>query len=176
MPTNILIRELQGGNVLTLPYVPESFDLQNQSNQATINVVGRNNNILQAVSGQRTLSFACDFPAENTKQNRYMENALTATRFLESLTKIDSVRGQPKVELSWGNMFDLSKWVVVRTSRKAIHFKNWMNYSPKQVYLTVELVEQPDEAVDRDFYNQPYENLYLRTVDAIQQVQFNQLF
>jgi len=164
MPTSITIQDLQTGSVFKLPYVPNSLKISDTANFASIGIIGENNVRQQFVNGSRTASFDIDLPALYSEaiDDVFGEATITATRFLQSLVKVDSQRGYPPIKIQWASMLDIERWIVSSIETTHTNFFEFLEYAPAQSNVSISLIEQPLEFRDRQSYAGNYQNLTLR--------------
>lgn len=168
MATTIKILDLQSNAILTLPYVPETLQIQNQANFSAVNIRGINNVPQQFTSSSRTLSFSVDYPSVKTRNDEFYEDALNAHRFFEALTKNNPTEGYSLVRIQWASMFDDSTWILQNANSTLRNFKQVMGYSPSQINIEVSFIEQPRILKDKGAYQDDYKNVILRAVSAAQ--------
>lgn len=127
---------------LDVYYTPTEINQNRESSLATIDVIGRNNPIIQTTGGNTTLAFQIEMIArEENKQD-----VIRKASWLQSLTYKGSNGIYPLVKLVFGELYEKEVWRVKSCNIKYKTFDQNKNYRPTQamIDITLQLANEKD--------------------------------
>jgi len=134
---NLIIYDLETGDKIILPFVPQTLDYNPESSFVAIPSMARNNPLYHYTGSEDTLEFTIDWFAQ--KENR--EDVILNCKRVESLSKNDSFNKPPHlVMLIWGDsIFSDAEWLVVAAPYKLTNFQAHRGMLPQQAIQSVTL-------------------------------------
>jgi hypothetical protein len=126
---------------LEIQFVPPNLQLQRNISLNEVQIIGRNIPRYQYGGGATTLSFTLDFYAD--EQNRV--SVINKCRWLETLAHNDGGKNpQKRVQLFFGSLYGVEKWVVGNVSYTLSNFSKTHNYLPQQAIVDITLCLDSD--------------------------------
>lgn len=125
---------------LMVQFVPDKISVPRTANLKSVNVVGRNNDLLQYTSGQDTMTLTLDFLADDDKR----EDVIKSIAWLRSLTMKDGDTGLYRnVILVMGNLFKNEIWAVSAIEPTMSNFDDEHNWLPLRASVVVKFILDP---------------------------------
>jgi hypothetical protein len=123
-----------------IQFVPPSVKNPRSATLQDVVIVGRNDDLVQYVSGKESLTLNLDFLADNPGR----EDVYEKVNWLKSLTMNDGYSGKFRnVKIVWGKMFKNLVWVIKSVSPDFSDFDDQQGWLPIRAQVVVEFQLDP---------------------------------
>jgi len=138
---NLYIVELEDPfEKMEIQFVPENIAQPRTANLKSVNIVGRNNDLLHYTGGQETMQLTLDFLADDERRTEVIDKI----RWLKSLTMKDGDNGPFRnVSLIMGDLFKNQVWAVSSVEPTMTHFDGDHNWLPLRASVVVKFILDP---------------------------------
>lgn len=137
-----IVETVEPFSKIEIQFVPPSVKNPRSATLQEVVIVGRNDDLLQYVSGKENLTLNLDFLADNPGR----EDVYQKVNWLKSMTMNDGYAGKFRnVKIVWGKMFKNLVWVIKSVDPEYSDFDDEKDWYPIRAKVTVELQLDPEK-------------------------------